>query len=87
MIIMQNNLRKIWATVDLSMVIKKGDLCHYYSVLSVFSQIMGHPQPIKIVIIKKCLKLPRNYGIVEFLASPSSSSLVLGQEFLALYIF
>ena len=36
-------------------------MCHYYSAFSVFSENMGHPQPIKIVIIK-CPKLPRIYG-------------------------
>ena len=30
--------------------------------LSVFSENMGHPQPIEIMIIKKCPKLPRIYG-------------------------
>ena len=32
---------------------KSGPLLQYYSALSVFSENMGHPQPINIVIIKK----------------------------------
>ena len=35
---------------------------NYYSALSVFSQNMGHPQPIEIIIIKKCPKLLRIYA-------------------------
>ena len=61
-IIVQSNLRKIWATLDLLLVVIKGNLCHPYSVFSVFSENMGHPQPIKIVIVKKCPKLLRIYG-------------------------
>ena len=41
----------------------KGNLGHYYSALYVFSENMGHPQPMKIVIVNKCLKLLRIYGI------------------------
>ena len=29
----------------------------------VFSENMGHPEPLKIIIIKKCPKLLRIYGI------------------------
>ena len=58
----QNNFREIWATVDLSLVVIKGNLGHYYSALSVPSGNMGHRQPIKIVIITKCPKLPRIYS-------------------------
>ena len=40
------------------------EMCHYYYVLSVFSENMGHPQLQKIVIIKKCPKLPWIYGTI-----------------------
>ena len=59
--IVQNNSREIWGTLDLSLVAIKGNLCHYYSALSVFSENIGHAQPIKITIIKKCPKLQRIY--------------------------
>ena len=60
-IIVQNKFREIWVTLDLSLVIIKGNLCHN-SDLSVFSENRGHPQPIKIIIIKKCAQLPKIYG-------------------------
>ena len=63
---MQNNLRKIWATLDLSLVVIKGNLCHYYSALSVFPENMGYPQPIKFVIVKKRPKLLRVYSFQNY---------------------
>ena len=47
--------------LDLLLVVFKGNLCHYYPALSVFSENMGHPQLIKIVIVKNCPKLQRIY--------------------------
>ena len=38
--------------IDLSLVVIKGILCHYYSALSIFSAKMGHPQPIKAISFK-----------------------------------
>ena len=64
-IIVQNNHCEIWAT-NLSLVTIKGNQGHYYSALSVFSEKMGHPKPIKIIIIEKCLKLTRIYGKALF---------------------
>ena len=40
---------------------------NYYSALSVFSQNMGHPQPIEIIIIRKCPKLLRIYATKFFI--------------------
>ena len=54
MIIGKNNLRKIWATLDLSLVIIK-ILHHYNTALSAFSKD-------KKVLPKKCPKLLRMYG-------------------------
>ena len=76
MTIVQNNSRKIWATIDLSLVVIKGNLCHYYSAVSVFSENMGHPQPIKIVIVKKFSKLMRIYGKV----SPNQTGMFLALQ-------
>ena len=41
------------------------NLFHYYSALSVFSENMGQPQPIKTVIIKKCPQSLKIYGRVK----------------------
>ena len=64
MIIVQNNLRKIWVILDLSLAVIKGNLCDYYSAMSIFSEYMVHSQPIRIVIVKKCSKLLRIYGML-----------------------
>ena len=53
---------QIWATVDPSLVVIKGNLWHCISAVSVFPERMGHPQPIELRIIKRCPKLPRIYS-------------------------
>ena len=53
---------KVWATLNLSLAIIKGNLGHDFFALSVFSQNMSHAQPIQNIIVKKCPKLLRIYG-------------------------
>ena len=38
LIFVQNDLTEIWATLDLLLVVIKGNLCHSYSALPVFSE-------------------------------------------------
>ena len=64
MIILQNNQLEIWAILDLLPVaiLQNMDLAVNLADIKVFSENMGHPEPIKIVITIKCPKLLRIYG-------------------------
>ena len=61
-IILQNNYGEIWTILDLLLIAISQSLDNLLCLVSIFLKI-DHPQPIKILIVEKCPKLPRIYSI------------------------